>query len=74
MLLEVPSIAADVHDAKHKTNSKNFRCLLKMSDKKTFNGPPENVKDYVMLSQGFLSMETSTRLLTILHLLMYGNL
>ncbi|RHN51425.1 putative eukaryotic translation initiation factor 3 subunit C domain-containing protein [Medicago truncatula] len=74
MLLEVPNIAANVHDAKHKIISNNFLRLLEISDKKTFNGPPEMLRIMSWLSQGFLSMETSTMLLTILHLLAYGNL
>jgi len=48
MLLEVPNIAANIHDAKHKIISKNFHRLLEISDKRTFNGPPENVRDHVM--------------------------
>jgi len=54
MLLEVPRIAANVHNAKHKINNKNFRRLLEISDKNTFDGPPENVKDYVMVVTGLL--------------------
>ncbi|XP_058762903.1 eukaryotic translation initiation factor 3 subunit C-like [Vicia villosa] len=48
MLLEVPNMAANVHDAKHRVISKNFRRLLEVSDKQTFTGPPESVRDHIM--------------------------
>eukprot|EP00126_Sphaerothecum_destruens_P015153 Sdes_comp9074_c0_seq1m524 len=48
MLLEIPNIAANIHDHKRRVISKPFRRLLEYSERQVFTGPPENTRDHVI--------------------------
>jgi len=55
MLLEVPSMAANVFDVKRKVISRSFRRYLDYYDRQVFAGPPENTRDFVIAAAKSLS-------------------
>ncbi|XP_019092268.1 PREDICTED: eukaryotic translation initiation factor 3 subunit C [Camelina sativa] len=48
MLIEVPNMAANSHDANHRLFSKNIHFLLKKSEKQAFTAPPVTIRDHVI--------------------------
>ncbi|KAJ3045344.1 Translation initiation factor 3 subunit c [Rhizophlyctis rosea] len=48
MLLEIPNMAANAHDARRKVISKPFRRMLDYNERQVFTGPPENTRDHIM--------------------------
>jgi translation initiation factor 3 subunit C len=55
MLLEIPSMAANAHEARKKVISKQFRRMLEFSERQVFTGPPENTRDHIMQASKFLA-------------------
>lgn len=50
MLLEVPNLAASATDHKRRTISKNYRKSLEHYDRQVSTGPPDNVRDSVIVA------------------------
>ncbi|XP_019083574.1 PREDICTED: eukaryotic translation initiation factor 3 subunit C-like [Camelina sativa] len=48
MLIEVPNMAENTHDANHRLFSKNIHFLLKKSEKQAFTPPPVTIRDHVI--------------------------
>ncbi|XP_010417050.1 PREDICTED: eukaryotic translation initiation factor 3 subunit C-like [Camelina sativa] len=48
MLIEVPNMAENSHDANNRLFSKNIHFLLKKSEKQAFTAPPVTIRDHVI--------------------------
>ncbi|XP_064612331.1 LOW QUALITY PROTEIN: eukaryotic translation initiation factor 3 subunit C-like [Liolophura sinensis] len=48
MLMEIPYMAAHEFDARRRMISKNFHHVMRMSERQTLTGPPENMREHVV--------------------------
>jgi len=55
MLLEVPNMAANLHDPRGKLISRTFRRLYEINERQVFTGPPENTREIIISAAKSLS-------------------